>query len=474
MAKRKRIKRSKALEVDMKINLKDYKPNEFGLGTLFADTHGDTVKYLTKQKMYRIWNQEKGVWVCDESEQINEIVKEFIMEEMPMLIKKTEDNNVRKSFETLIKHRDNMASVSSILKCARSRPNMTATTDDFDIYDNLLNLKNGVLNLDTCDFLKHNKEYMMTKTMNVLFDKDAEDRTWNKFLQVLSNQDKDWCKYLLRTIAYMLRGNPTDHCMFIWYGPRARNGKTTFSKALLHIFNNYGTTLPPNTLAKSKNRIGDKPNPDIIRLVGERFVNIPETDKEYHLNSALIKSLTGGDAMAIRDLYSSYQDFENKGVFVLHSNHLPKVDDDTIFTSGRIVVIPFEHFLEENERDPQMFQKLTTEKAKSSLLNLLIKAVKKNKQYGIKTNQPKRVIAETQKYINQADTIEWFIKENIAKKYGEWIKTELLVSRYDNWAKENRLASISTNALTSALKLRGFRGHRKNIGIGFKDIILKK
>ena len=204
------------------------------------------------------------------------------------MVDKIKDEDLREEYSRFIHRQNNMASVSSILKCARSRPNITAATKDFDVHLNLLNLKNGVLNLDSFELLKHNKTYMMTKRMNVSYDPYAKDRTWNKFLFKLSCKDKAWCTYVVRTIAYMLRGNPTDHCMFMWYGPRARNGKSTLSKALLSIFNDYGTTLPSETLSMKNGIRGDKPSPDIMRLVGERFVNIPESNKKDPLNAALV------------------------------------------------------------------------------------------------------------------------------------------------------------------------------------------
>ena len=177
--------------------------------------------------------------------------------------------------------------------------------------------------------------------------------------------------------------------------------------------------------------------------------------------------------MAIRDLYSGYQDFENKGVFVLHTNNLPEVDDNTLFTSGRIVVIPFNYFLDEDERDVHMLKKLTTEEAKSSFLNMLIQALKYNMGKSIKENQPRRVIAETQEYMGQADTVAWFIRENIVKEHGAWTKTDRLVARYNKWAKRKGLGSITSNSLTRALKQKGCCYHKKTIGAGFKDIILK-
>lgn len=278
---------------------------------------------------------------------------------------------------------------------------------------------------------------------------------------------------MIRTIAYMLRGAPADHCMFMWYGPESRNGKTTLSKGVLHMFGDYATTLPPATLSIKNKGLGERPSPDIMRLVGERFVNIPETNKEYPLNAALVKALTGGDTMAIRDLYSGYQDFENKSVFVLHTNHLPQVDDDTLFASDRIVVIPFEYFLKRSERDVKMFEKLTSEEAKSSLLNMIIRKLKKNQKQSIKDNQPERIIAHTQQYKDEADVIAWFIRENVVDKHGEWTKTSDLVKRYNRWAKSKGLPSLTSSALTRKLKQKNYVPKHKNIGAGFKDIKLK-
>lgn len=455
-------------------DLRNYSCTEFGSGELFADIYGDDVKYKTSENTYCIWDQEKGVWEDDCTEKINEITKVFLSEHLPKLIENLENDEARQEYTAFILRQQNVASVSAILRCARSRPNMGASGIDFDKESKFLNVKNGVVNLETGEFLKHNKEFMLTKIANVIYDPNIQDKAWRKFFNRISDEDREWCRYFIRVIAYILRGKPVEHCMFMLYGPTTRNGKSTLVNALLNFCSGYGTTIPPESLSKYRNRFGGAPSPDIARLVGKRFINVAESSKNLPLDVAFVKALTGGDTIAIRKLYSDYEDFINNGVFMMHTNYLPKVDDNTIFTSKRIIVIPFDKHLEPNNIDTNMLEKLTNESAKSELLNMVVRAIKNNKGRSIKDNQPKRVKATTQHYMTKGDVFGLFAKTYIIKEQSEWLRTERIVRRYNKWAETKGFESLSSKAITSELKNRGFVPSRRNEGVGFKDIILKK
>lgn len=452
------------------IDLLNYPCTQIGISKLFADIFGDFVKY--KENIYCIWNEEMGVWEDDHIEKINEIAKEFLSELLPRLVEQLEQSEKREYREFIRQHQNN-ASVSSILRCARSSPKMCATADDFDRESNYFNIKNCIVNAETGELLNHSKKYMITKMANVKHDPNIEDETWKRFIYKISNGDKAWCRYLVRVIAYILMGKPVDHCLFMLYGPTTRNGKSTLVNALLNFFGDYGTTIPPESLSNNRNRYGGAPSPDIARLVGKRFINVAESSKGLPLDVAFVKALTGGDTLAIRNLYTGYKDFINDGVFMLHTNHLPKVDDNTIFTSKRIIVIPFDKHIEPEEVDTNMLKKLTSENAKSGLLNMLVRAI--TKYQSIKEDQPQRVKVITQQYMSKGEIFGLFIETNIIKEHGSWVSTERIKKSYNAWAKRRGFESLTSNAITRELKKRGYIYKRKNnAGSGFKDIRLLK
>lgn len=67
---------------------------------------------------------------------------------------------------------------------------------------------------------------------------------------------------------------------------------------------------------------GDKPRTDIARMAGIRLVAATEGSEGQYLDEAMIKSVTGGDAISARFLYKEEFDFVPTHKIFLSTNHL--------------------------------------------------------------------------------------------------------------------------------------------------------
>ena len=65
------------------------------------------------------------------------------------------------------------------------------------------------------------------------------------------------------------------------------------------------------------------------------------------LNEAQIKSMTGNDTLNARFLHENSFDFKPQFKLYVNTNYLPAITDMTLFSSGRIVIIPFDRHFEE-------------------------------------------------------------------------------------------------------------------------------
>ena len=95
-----------------------------------------------------------------------------------------------------------------------------------------------------------------------------------------------------------------------------------------------------DTIAQKQNTNSSGPSEDIARLAGARAVNISEPGKQMALSASLVKTLTGNDTITARFLNENSFEYRPQFKLFINTNHLPKVTDVTVFSSGRVKVIP--------------------------------------------------------------------------------------------------------------------------------------
>ena len=87
------------------------------------------------------------------------------------------------------------------------------------------------------------------------------------------------------------------------------------------------------------------------------------------LSAALVKTLTGNDTITARFLHENGFEFQPQFKLFINTNHLPQVTDVTLFSSGRVKLIPFERHFSEQERDTGLKKELAKPASLSGILN---------------------------------------------------------------------------------------------------------
>ena len=215
----------------------------------------------------------------------------------------------------------------------------------------------------------------------------------------------------------------------------------------------YARTAQPETVAQKQNSSGSGPSEDVARLKGARFVNMSEPDKGLRLNAALVKAMTGGDTITARFLHQNSFEFKPEYKLFINTNHLPRVNDDSIFASGRVKLIPFERHFPENEQDKGLKMFFRQPYNKSGILNWLLTGLQLLKEDGLK--QPKAVLDATAQYREDSDVIGQFINNCLIKN--ENIKTPIksIYTAYEEWCKENGYGILNKNNLSAELRRKG-------------------
>ena len=219
------------------------------------------------------------------------------------------------------------------------KANLHVDEKQLDCYDNLINLQNGVYNLDDGNLYPHDPSYHMTTILPFDYNPVAQRTFWD--LYVLStftkprslDYDPELAEFVQEAIGYSLTTNIEHHVTFWCYGEGA-NGKGV----LFHVLEQLGGTaaMPLNVGLLKREQY------QLSMLAGKRIALCSEASATDNLvEDALVKSLVGGDTMMVRQIRQEPFELRPTAKLWWAMNELPAVSDTSEGFWRRVRVIPF-------------------------------------------------------------------------------------------------------------------------------------
>ena len=182
------------------------------------------------------------------------------------------------------------------------------------------------------------------------------------------------------------------------------------------------------------------------------------------LSAALVKTLTGNDKITARFLNENSFEFSPQFKLFINTNYLPKVNDTTVFSSGRVYVIPFERHFSKDEQDKSLKRKLAQPENLSGILNWCLEGLRLVQETGLAP--PDSVIEATKQYQQDSDKISRFIDEMMEPDvYGE-IRTEEAYNAYQQWCMRNGQRSESFPAFRQSIEAHAEIKKKRPSGAG--------
>lgn len=228
-----------------------------------------------------------------------------------------------------------------------------------------VNLKNGLYNIITNEFIPHTPDIFVLNQMNCSYREDAYDKHVYGVFKSITRGDENTITLLIQMLGYMLVGDCRFQKAFILLGA-GRNGKSMF----LDMIRNW--LGEDNCSSVALEELSERFKP--VELVG-KMLNIGD-DSGHNLleNTAIFKKLVTGDTIMVERKNQQGFQFANKAKMIFAANSLPPTTDKSEGFFRRCIVIPFNAVYKETDAgyDPNMIDKLTTESAKEYLLQLAI------------------------------------------------------------------------------------------------------
>lgn len=339
------------------------------------------------------------------------------------------------------------ARVRAALSLMSDMPIIRATPDMLDKNPLHLNTQVGVFDLVDGDVRETLAADLLTRSTRVAPAPPTMAPTWQRFLdQVLPSKDVQ--TFLQRAVGYSLTGLTREEVFFILYGS-GQNGKSKLLSALSFAMGNYAHSFDPKLILTQKYE-GHPTN--IASLHGVRFAYSNEVDQGSHLDEGKVKAITGGDTITARFMRKDEFSWRPTHKLWFATNHLPIIKGTDKGMWRRVLVIPFDITVSDEERDNLLEEKLQAEAR--GILGWAIDGAVDYLQYGL--CPPAEVLTASDHYKHEQDSTAQFLAECTQPAFGEMCGSGDIYLRYKRWCDENGTHFLTNTAFGRELTSRGY------------------
>ncbi len=313
----------------------------------------------------------------------------------------------------------------------------------------------------------HRREDLITKLIPVAYQMGATCPRWDAFMaRFLPIEAVRKCVQVGAGLA--LLGLPVQK-LFFHYGNGA-NGKSVFLETLVRVLGAHAASLPTEAITGTGEKNAGAASPELARLYGVRFVRVLELPANVPLKEDIVKKLTGGEAIPVRNLFKGY--FEFQPVFIGHmsGNGYPRIDGTDNGIWRRMAVIHWPVTLEEHEQ--RNFEDVVGDLVPEApgILQWLIEGALTYLREGLVI--PAEVKAATQEYRDEMDVVGQFIAACVVAEPGQDVTARTMYQSYTWWAEANGKRPVSETKFGRDAKKRLAHGATPQKVMIYRDIRL--
>ena len=299
--------------------------------------------------------------------------------------------------------------------------------------------KNCIVDVRDRKQYDYSKDFFIPTLINATYDpKIKKCEVVDKFMSRVCCGDKEVESLIYEMIGYCLIPTSKFQKSFILFGDGS-NGKSTLLDAIISLLGDY------NVSSLSFKEINHNFK---LAEITDKLANIgDDISDEYITDSSIFKKLVTGEEITVEKKHEQPYKIRNTATIIFATNNLPNMQDKSNGMVRRLCIIPFNAVISKDQPDfdPFIIDKLTTDEAKSYILN-------------------KALLGLERVFVNQGFTIPKIVDEvmedyyrevNNVIRYLDYIDDEKLIGKTSKDAY-NDYVFWCANQNESAYKLRRF------------------
>ncbi|MBB6018644.1 phage/plasmid primase, P4 family [Deinococcus radiopugnans] len=408
---------------------------------ILAGNHlGERLRYTFGVGWY-VYDQQRGIWREDDggltlsSQVAGEVLRAVVADHVAALVKARAKDEELNPAITWARNVGSNWAIANALKAAAGRPEFLTDVAAWDAQPDLLNCRNGVLELTTGTLRPHAPSDLLTWQAGAAFDPAARHPYVDQLTELLKRDGRH--DFLQRLVGSALYGEAPNEVAILLEG-EGMTGKGTLVSATVAMLGDYATTINVELLlSNSHGESGSGPKPELLKLRGKRLAVAGEPPKGARFNAGRVKGMTGNDPITARAMRSNIL-VEFKPVFKLwiHTNYPINTAHDDTGMQRRLRVVPFKA---KPERPYAAF-KSTLENdatARAALLNWAYEGFRLWHASGFELGMSAEIEAATGSYWKEQNPYEKFAAACLIFSENAEIQSGRLKTLFEEWAEEN-------------------------------------
>lgn len=277
--------------------------------------------------------------------------------------------------------------------------------------------------------------------LDVTYDVNAYDKNVDDFINFICCNRNDMRTVIEEILGHILLVTKFPHKIFFLTGSGA-NGKSTFVEMI---------TKFTGELSSHVDIANFDDGTSLASLIG-KIVNVADdVDAIYLEKSKNLKTMASGNTVGARAIYSQPITLKNTATLIFTANEPPVFKDKSDGIGRRLVIIPFENKVK--KRTYNLDDLLSTDTAKSYLLNLALQGVKRIYDNKLEMSESETITQATKQYYLDNDSVLAYLNE-----YPD-IEDNLyssVYSQYDSFCTINNFKVVSKTSFSKRLKSQGY------------------
>lgn len=399
------------------------------------------------------------IWEYDSRERsYKELTKTSLINELSKL-----DGIEKVTGKTLTMSHNKKMSVIKDMKARREYP------DFFENSVESINFSDRIVKIVDRKIVarEYRKSDRVRNKMDIKYDPYKRPTLFEAYLEDIFGEDDDGEDkkiFLQEFTGACLFGMAHNFAKALILSGEGSNGKSLFLQIFNQFFHNedIANVSLSNLSSNSSNVEYYK-----IQLMGKKINTLDELADSSILNSDGIKSIISGDVIMGRHPSGTPTSFRPRVGMVMSTNTLPPVKDTSDGFWRRWIVLEFNKFIKEEDRDPDLGKKII-EQDKQGLINWAIEGAQRildrdNHKYHTVPSSEEAL----ERWRESADRVLLFInREHLVPAEeddeSKWVQAKDLYKRYSEWSKENGFNPLASDRFFKRMS-KTFDKHKSSV-----------
>lgn len=319
---------------------------------------------------------------------------------------------------------------------------------EFDADENIINVSNGLVNIQTGELLEHDPNYLSRVQLDVTYDPHAIPSRFLRFIGTAHADPQNVYRIFEMMGACLIRDNRwlTKAWMHLGQGS---NGKS-------RLFDILGAVLGEKTMTSHSIHDIEKNRFALASLDG-KLANICGDIEENELTkTGNLKKVIAGDVMPAEKKFLQDYNFRPFCKLIFSANGLPQTPDESDGFARRFEIIEWNRQFWGKDRDYTVFTIYQDPVELSGVFNIMVR----HAQMLLRTRHLKfeSSVAEMKaQWKERSSSVERFSNDECVKDPEYEIETGRLYSEYVIFCKNNKLSVLDTKKFKKDIERLGIQ-----------------